>query len=91
MHRLVAAKLADQPALVDAARARIESWQQSGALPEIYLRGWERWLGLPPTELAEALVDPSEEARALRQNSPFAGALSPRERWDILRAIREVP
>ena len=91
MHRLVALKLVDQPALVEAARARLESWRQSGAVPEIYLRGWERWLDLPPSERQAAMVDPSEEARALRQNSPFAGALSPRERWNILRAIREAP
>lgn len=29
-----------------------------------------------------------EEARELRQSSPFAGALSPRERWRIWREVR---
>jgi hypothetical protein len=29
------------------------------------------------------LVDDDEEARSLRQATPFAGALKPRERWRI--------
>jgi hypothetical protein len=35
------------------------------------------------------LVERSELADELRQSSPFAGALEPRERWRIWRATRE--
>jgi hypothetical protein len=34
-----------------------------------------------------ALVDPGERARALRQCSPFAGALDAGERWRILAGV----
>jgi hypothetical protein len=33
-------------------------------------------------------VDESEEARALRQVTPFAGAIDPRTRWRIWREVR---
>jgi hypothetical protein len=37
--------------------------------------------------LCAALVDRSEEARGLRQVSPFAGVIDPRTRWAIHRRI----
>jgi hypothetical protein len=36
-----------------------------------------------------ALVDPSERGRALRQCTPFAGALDPRTRWRLWAQVRE--
>jgi hypothetical protein len=36
--------------------------------------------------IAAFLADRGETARELRQSSPFAGALSARERWAIWRA-----
>jgi len=36
-------------------------------------------------EIKEILLDPSEEGKRLRQNSPFCGILTPKERWDIYR------
>lgn len=87
LHRKVAEKLRDDPALLDRARARTEEWRAGGLVHGYYLEAWERWLALPVDALCRALVDPGERARALRQVSPFAGALSARERWAIHRSI----
>lgn len=48
-----------------------------------YGRRWEKLLSGALDELCAILVDGGEEATALRQATPFAGALSPRERWRI--------
>jgi hypothetical protein len=36
-------------------------------------------------DIRAILLEASEEARRLRQSSPFCGVLSPRKRWDIYR------
>lgn len=56
-----------------------------------YAEAWEAILRRPLEELIEFLVDPGERARQLRQASPFTGVLAPRERWAILRRLRERP
>jgi hypothetical protein len=55
-------------------------------LAEIRTRS-TRERGTAVDEIAATLIDPSEHARALRQVTPFAGALSSRERWAIARDI----
>ncbi|HVS01238.1 MAG TPA: hypothetical protein VMT16_00565, partial [Thermoanaerobaculia bacterium] len=50
-----------------------------------YALAWQQALSLPLADLLALLVDPGEPARAMRQVSPFAGILDPRERWEILR------
>jgi hypothetical protein len=42
-----------------------------------------------PVSIAAFLVERSELAEELRQSSPFAGALTPQERWKIWRETRE--
>ena len=39
-------------------------------------------------EICAWLVDEGEHARAMRQVTPFAGAIDPRTRWRISREIR---
>jgi hypothetical protein len=46
---------------------------------------WSAVLSGPLGEIVAVLTDPGERASDLRQCSPFAGALEPRERWRILR------
>jgi hypothetical protein len=87
-HRAVAARLVDEPALVDRARARAATWKASGVVPE-YAEEWERLLLLPVEELARAMVEETEDGNARRQASPFAGAMKPRARWALWREVRE--
>ena len=87
-HRVVAARLVDDPRLLVEARARVEQWLANGTRAARALERWRSILELPPSEIAALLVDSGELARELRQSSPFAGALDPRERWRIWRAVR---
>ena len=87
-HRAIAARLAREPALVARARAKVAAWRTEGRSP-FYARAWERLLSGPTKTLAQFLAADTEEARALRQATPFAGALEPRERWRIWREVRE--
>lgn len=54
-----------------------------------YGRRWLELLDLPVAELRARLVADDESMRAMRQSTPFAGALDPRERWRIHREVRE--
>jgi len=69
------------------ARRRVERWLVDGSAHPRYAEAWRRVLAQEPEQVAESLVDPGETMRALRQSSPFAGALDPRERWRILRRL----
>jgi type II secretory pathway component PulL len=83
LHEAVAAKLEGQPALISVARRNLERWlrvNETAALLE-----WRRLLDvLSMPDLLALLCSPGEDAARLRQSSPFAGVLSPRERQSIL-------
>lgn len=84
LHRAVADKLLRDPVVLAKARERVERWRQDGSVHPRYAEAWHEILARTPEGVAERLVDPGETMRALRQCSPFAGALDPRERWRIL-------
>lgn len=91
LHRAIAAKLMENPqAVLEKARANIRHlrWVHGGA-SEPYLAAWEALLDGTIEDLAKALISPSEEFRALRQATPFAGVLTPAQRWAIYRSFRE--
>ena len=54
-----------------------------------YARKWAEVLAGDTASVASFLVERSDLAAELRQSSPFAGALSPQERWAILRETQE--
>ncbi len=89
LHRAVADKLLRDAAVLAKARARVERWRLDGSVHSRYAEAWRRVLSLSPEEISRRLTDPGETMCALRQCSPFAGALGPRERWRILRQARE--
>jgi hypothetical protein len=91
LHRAVAERLRRDPALVGRARDRVARGLREGTMARPYAEAWEAILRRPLEELIEFLVDPGERARQLRQASPFTGVLAPRERWAILRRLRERP
>lgn len=75
-------------AWLERAKARLAEWRARGLIGVGYLDEWAKLLDGPVEVLAARLVDDSESARALRQTTPFAGVLSPRERMDIHRRVR---
>jgi len=89
LHRLVAEHLRTKPELLERARERVARWvEDGGPVPPSAASRWRTLLGRPLTAICAALVEDSEEMRDLRQNSPFAGALSQDERSKVIRGIR---
>ena len=84
LHAEVARRLPEHPELVLQARSRLDAWQDSGT-PPWWMVEWRELLSRSIDEIIAVLTDPGQHARDLRQCSPFAGALEPRERWRILR------
>jgi hypothetical protein len=88
LHRVIAERLRSDPRVLGRAREKVQRWEASGRSPH-YARAWQRLLEGPLEPLCELLVADTEEARALRQATPFAGVLSPQERWRIWAQTRE--
>jgi hypothetical protein len=87
-HRVIAERLPGEPELVVRARARVRGWLASR--PDAhYALAWDEVLSRSTREIAAFLADDGERATELRQSTPFAGALDPRERWRIWRAVGE--
>lgn len=57
-----------------------------------WLDAWDRLVrGGDVHVVVQVLTDPDDpDARELRQNTPFAGILSPPQRWDVYRRFREI-
>lgn len=58
-------------------------------VPPSWMHRWQELLNGPTSELIDVLTSPNEQARVLRQSSPFAGVLTPRERWALLAEVKE--
>lgn len=86
-HRAIAARLQGDARVIDDARRRVAAWLAQPQ-PPAEARAWAALLQRGVDEIARAILADSESARALRQSTPFAGVLSPAERWAIWRATR---
>jgi hypothetical protein len=82
----IASRIADDPSIVRRARERVERWLKDEGVARHYAYGWQQRLNGSTEALLAFLVDTSETARAFRQVSPFAGVLTPRERWALWAA-----
>ena len=87
-HAAVAARLGTEPMLLERARMRVRAWLVGEPVPH-FARGWAAVLAGTPATIGAVLRDRGERATELRQSTPFAGAIPPRERWRIWRAVRE--
>jgi len=83
LHKRVAEKLLDNPALLDRARGNLRRWQESHGASSLALAEWERILTGTADQVARFLVERSEKATRLRQSSPFTGILTEPERLAI--------
>jgi len=88
-HRAIAERLRDEPAILERARRRVEDWLTSGGPAPDAAARWAALLAADLAAIEAFLVERSEPADELRQSSPFAGALAPRERWRIWRDTRD--
>lgn len=88
LHRAIAAILLREPERVEEARARLRDWRSRGRIAGRYADEWSRLLTGPLGDLCRVLADEGEEARDLRQCTPFTGFIDPRTRWKIWRDVR---
>jgi hypothetical protein len=54
-----------------------------------YFEEWKRVLDHGLDATVEVMISPSQEARELRQNSPFAGVLPEETRLRVLRTFKD--
>jgi hypothetical protein len=87
-HRVVAERIVREPLLLERARATVAAWLAEGRAP-FYAHAWGQVLSSPVDSIARLITSDTEEARALRQATPFAGVLGPHERWRIWREVRD--
>jgi hypothetical protein len=83
LHRTIAGKLRADPALLAVARDNLDRWSKERGRSQPYLDVWREILNRPIEEVLALMVEESEKMTALRQANPFAGILTPRERWAI--------
>ena len=89
--RRVAAQLRAVPELLAVARENLARWSRLNAGAPSLLRCYAEWgqiLERPLEDICEALCADNERGQQLRQNSPFAGVLSPAEIWEIKSRLR---
>jgi hypothetical protein len=82
LHRAIAAKLQADSSLLNLAWDNLER-QSHMTRALVYATAWRQLLIRPLSELADLLVEDSEHMTAMRQSSPFAGVLTPKERLAI--------
>ena len=87
MHRAIALKLRASPDLLAIARDNLRRWSESSGRSQPYLDAWAEVLARPIEEVLVLIGGDSESMSAMRQASPFAGVLSPKERWEIYDAF----
>lgn len=93
LDQAIADKLQQQPELLEKARANLQRWiqQQQPAVPSVF-REWQRILDTWTIEnILDLLRSSNQEARRLRQSSPFCGILSQEERIAIFKAYEALP
>lgn len=89
LHRAALDKLRHEPTLRQACLALVRRWladpDQQHARP--YLEQWQVMLTEWSPDSLEALVLDDKRGQPLRQCSPLAPTLTPRERWRLLAEI----
>jgi hypothetical protein len=83
MHRSMARKLRAHPELIGIAHDNLRRWSAVPGASQPYLDRWREILARPLEEVLAAMVEDTGRMTAMRQCSPFAGVLTPRERWAI--------
>jgi len=68
---------------LDHAREVCARWIKVAPSPAV--SEWDELLQKSWPEVRRVLLMESEEGNRLRQNSPFCGILTPRERWSIFK------
>lgn len=87
-HALIATRLSADTRILERARRKVGEWRAEPAAASYFAEQWNAILALPVPEIVDFLTDDGELATELRQSSPFAGVLTPEERWAIWRRTK---
>jgi hypothetical protein len=85
MHRIIAGRLRRDPSLLEVALGNMARWN---CQDRAWWREWSLILRQPLEDIVAVLECDEEEARRLRQSSPFAGILTPQEVWELKREYK---
>jgi hypothetical protein len=85
LHEAIAHKLVRTPELIEIAQQNLDSLRVANPAGRVYHEQWQQFLQGDRFSLLRLLTSDSEAARALRQESPFGGILSPEERRQVLQ------
>jgi len=89
LHRLVAQRLLEDPALLVRVRTTLSRWRNLVSVRSLpYLDEWQRVVDLGVQACVATMTEDSEHANALRQCSPFTGILPEKQRQEFLRSWR---
>lgn len=92
LHRDIAQRIRKNPHLLTEVRDRLSKDICSGRFSVSLTDAMQEWLDVLKSgsieQVVELLVDDSENARRLRQSTPFAGILTREERRRILEPLR---
>ncbi len=93
LHLAVAERIRGNPKLMEEAIINLQRYLKQSLSdsrkPICPLVEWQELLeNQSLEEILDFMVSDSERARRLRQSSPFAGILTPQERWRIYEAYR---
>ncbi|HYZ74376.1 MAG TPA: hypothetical protein VE641_14970 [Chthoniobacterales bacterium] len=88
LHREIARRIRSNPDLLSRVRDRLSKDIRSGRFSTSLTDAMQEWLDLLDSssveQVLELLVDEGENARRLRQSTPFTGILTQEERRRIL-------
>lgn len=87
LHRAVAKKIIDDPEpVLSLVPDNLEKMRRNvrGPLLERWLAEWESLVRGPIGNLIQVMLGEDNEAKEMRQNSPFSGALTQAERLDAI-------
>lgn len=93
LHRAVADRIRANPRVLETAlrnlKKYLHNYTSEKRKPPRWLVKWNTILKeKSQDEILKFLVSDDEKAKQLRQSSPFAGILTPQERWKIYEAFR---
>jgi hypothetical protein len=89
--RRIAEQLPSRPDWIQLAKNNLARWSKLNADSRSLLRCYHEWqeiLDRPLDEVISVLLSETDEGQRLRQNSPFAGTLTPQEVWQIKQRVR---
>ena len=87
LHQLVAEKVRHDEALLEKANQILQHWRATVSPRTFaYLDEWQRLIDQGAEICLAVAVENSEHAAALRQASPLACLLTPKERFEFLKS-----